>query len=156
MSEENQPPDEEARANRIRDNFMSPHDGIAPNFDAWQEVVNGSETYAVIASELADHQCCIVGWTDCQSTHLDVLFTLSPNQFGSVQGGIRGAGYLFVTIIRCGAFAFKVGRTKPLHSSYIAEKLGIPDHDPHQPNVTLKALTELINGVLEELGQHEG
>lgn len=117
-----------------------------PNFDKWKEVVNGPDTYAAIASELADHQCCIVGWTDCHYTHHDVLFTLSPKKFGSLQGGLRGHGDLFVTIMRRSAFAFEVTRTNDLHSSYVAEKLGEGD------NVTIKILTELINGVLGELG----
>ena len=119
---------------------------MAPNFDDWQEVVNGDETYAAIASELRERQCCIVGWTDGRGSHHDLLFTLSPKKYGSLQGGLRGNGDLFVAIMRRGTFAFEVTRSNDLHPSYVAEKLDMPE------NVTISVLTELINGVLGELG----
>lgn len=106
--------------------------------------MNGPETFSAIAAELIDNQCCVVGWTDGRSSHHDVLFVLSPKKFGSLQGGLGGNGYMFVTLMRYGSFAFEVARTNDLHSNYVAEKLG--EHN----NVTTKALAELINGVLEK------
>lgn len=120
-----------------------------PNFDEWQEVVNGPETYIAIASELLDHQCCIVGWTDGKMTHHDVLFTLSPKAFGSLQGGLRGEGYLFVSIMRRGSFAFAVRDHNNLHPDYVAEKL------EEDRGITSQVLTELIKGVLKQLGSAE-
>jgi len=117
-----------------------------PDVDDYREVKNGSMTYAAIAEQLREHQCCVVGWTDEHHSHLDILFTLSPPKFGSLQGGLRGGDDLFVSIMRRGCFAFDVCRTDDLHPGYVAEKLGETN------NVTINVLTTLINGVLEQLG----
>lgn len=119
---------------------------VFPNVDNWGEIVNGPDTYATIVSELIDHQCCIIGWSDGKHTHFDVLFTLSPRGYGTLQFGIRGPGNLFISIMRRGCFAFQITRSEDLYPSYIGEKLGEGN------NEATDALTELINGVLQKLG----
>lgn len=113
------------------------------NYDDWREVINGPETYAEIAARLLTQGAVIIGWTDQNSTHYDILFTMRPAQFGSLQGGVRGPRDLFVSIMRRGCFAFDILSMPSLHPGYIQEKLGISTECP-----TSVALTELINGVI--------
>lgn len=120
---------------------------MAVNFDEWREVVNGPETFAQLASNLREDGSVIIGWTDNRQSHLDILFTLRPIQHGSLQGGLRGPSYLFVSIIRKGCFGFDIASVAPLHPSYVAEKLGDSENSP-----TVAALAELISGVIEALG----
>ncbi len=115
------------------------------DMDEWCDIVNGDNTYRQITVDLNTHSSVIVGWTDGRSTHHDVLFTLRPAQHGSLQGGLRGPTYLFVSIMRRGCFGFRVAE-RELHPRYIAEKLG---DSPESP--TCKALAELISGVMREL-----
>jgi hypothetical protein len=117
-----------------------------PNFDAWREVVNGPDTYTAIANEIYNRRAAIAGWTDGEGSHHDVLFTMTPRQFGNLQGGLRGPSDLFISIMRYGCFGFDVLALAPKHESYIAEKLSLP-----HSNSTITALTELINGVLAAL-----
>lgn len=34
------------------------------NFDEYNEVINGDDTYQTIAKELKDNKAVIIGWTD--------------------------------------------------------------------------------------------
>jgi len=115
------------------------------NYDTYGEVINGSETYRGIAEELGEN-AVIVGWTDGNGTHFDILFTLAPLAYGTFQGGIHPRRDLFVSIMRVGSFAFEVNEADT-HPGYYAEKLGRAGFfgsaaDP---------LAALINGVREQL-----
>lgn len=118
------------------------------NLDEWREVVNGDNTFNQIASDLHERGAVIIGWTDQASTHWDILLTLCPKQYGSLQGGLRGRSDLFVSVMRRGCFGFDVSSSSPLHPSYVAEKFGETERNP-----TIIALTELINGIMAALAR---
>lgn len=86
------------------------------NKNLYDEVINGSETYKAIATNIKKGFSTFISWTDNDSTHYDVLFT-----YGCVGSG-----------------------------GYIAEKIF---HGRLDKSVV--ALTELINGVLNELNKEE-
>lgn len=110
--------------------------------DEYGEVINGENTYKEIAYLLKSNNSVIIGWTDEEGTHFDVLFTLNAVKKGTLQGGLRWND-LFVSIMRIGAFGFLTDGEKD--SGYIGEKLGLGN------NVTTEKLTELINGIIENL-----
>lgn len=118
------------------------------NYDTYGEVINGSETYRGIAEELRSN-AVIVGWTDGNGTHFDILFTLTALAYGTFQGGLRPRTDLFVSIMRWGSFAFEVNEadTAP---GYYEEKLS----NRKLGEECAEKLAELINGVRKEL--HNG
>lgn len=119
------------------------------NMDGWGEVVNGPSTFECTAGLLRQGRSVIMGWTDEQMSHFDILFTYNPVIRGNIQGGLNEAElapYIFVSIMRLGAFAFKVKRTPALSPDYIAEKLGLA-----YGNATSRKLATLVNGVIREL-----
>jgi hypothetical protein len=114
-------------------------------FDEYGEVINHEDTYNWIANDLTEGlKPVLVGWTDQNGTHLDILFTFWTKKYGTnIQGGISPSD-LFVSIMRVGAFGFEV-TDEGTHQSYYDEKLsgrfgtlGIECSDK---------LAELINGV---------
>lgn len=117
----------------------------ALNFDEWGEVVNGDGTYQGIAEELGKRSV-IVGWSDGDGTHFDILFTLTALRFGDqIQGGLRPAKDLFVSIMRKGAFAFDPEH-KDTAAGYYSEKLG-----GYYGRECSEKVAELINGVKKYL-----
>ena len=116
-----------------------------PTLDEWQQVVNGEDSYDAIAEQLIVNGSCIAAWTDRKNIHYDVLFTMSPASFGYLQWGIRGYGYLYVSVMRRGCFAFRMDRNEDLFPSYVGEKLS------EDEGASLDALTELINGVMKRI-----
>lgn len=120
------------------------------NFDAWNEVTNGEETYNEISAFLGSgNGPVLIGWTDEESSHLDVMFSIVNIKVGNIQGIHPAApivgGMLFVTIMRIGAFAFAI-HDGPLSSDYVGEKLGTGENNP-----TTDALTKLINEIISGL-----
>ena len=110
--------------------------------DIYGEVVNGENTYKEIAYLLKHGSSVIIGWTDQAYTHYDILFSLNVVKEGTLQGGLRWND-LFVSIMRIGVFGFLTDSKK--ESGYIGEKLGLDN------NETTEKLTELINGIIENL-----
>ena len=109
------------------------------------EITNSQETYEDIADILKEHNSVLIGWTDEIYTHYDILFLHKTQFYGTnIQGGIK-SNDLFITIMRKGAFGFKIGNKKS--SGYIAEKLNLCDDE------SAEKLAELINGVIERLGE---
>ncbi len=93
--------------------------------DAWGEIINGPGTIdAIVHALLYEKRSVIIGWTDGRATHHDVMFTLEPLSHGNLQGGLRGVGYLYVSIMRIGAFAFQL-IDRPLSPDYLSEKLRV-------------------------------
>lgn len=113
------------------------------NYNEYGEVINGKITYKTIAENLKCKIPTLIGWTDERATHYDILFNYGTDKNGYVQGGIK-ENDLFISIMRIGAFGFKIDCEK--HSEYIAEKLFNGRLDS-----SVKKLTELINGVIVEL-----
>lgn len=113
------------------------------SFDEYGEVTNSQGTFIGIANDLNVHGSVVIGWTDGDGTHFDILFVAFPEQHGDLQGGLRGSTDLFVSIMRKGAFGFLSDRTGT-HPSYVAEKLGLSEY---RASSTVEKLTDLINGV---------
>ena len=116
-------------------------------YDDYDEVTNSPETYNEIA------QCVrmtpvIVGWTDEDGSHYDLLFAYRPGQFGNIGHGIPTVIIsLFVGVIGVGCFAFSAEH-HDTHPSYYAEKLGLTEIENSS---TMVKLAELINGVRKAL-----
>ena len=117
---------------------------LEPKYDEYGDVVNHEQTYQALAQKLKKDGSVIIGWTDGQGSHHDVLFNLQPKQFGSLQGGMRGSTDLFVSVMRVGCFGFDKSRMDTFHT-YTGEKLGIGG------SATTVELTELINQVRKQL-----
>lgn len=113
------------------------------NKTEYNEIRNGLETYKEIANKLRQHIPVIIGWTDEAYTHLDILFTYQAyREYGNyLQRGFMPTD-LFVSILSWGAYGFEVDREKSV--GYISEKLGMNGE-------TAEKLTELINGIINEL-----
>lgn len=109
----------------------------------YNEVLNDIGTYKVIAGNLLQGLNVFIGWTDNDSTHYDILFTYRALGNGGYQRGLRMSD-LFVSIMSIGSFGFKTDSYKDI--GYIAEKLFYNHVDD-----SVKAVTELINGVIKEL-----
>lgn len=116
--------------------------------DTYGEILNSADTYREIAYACLYQKSVLIGWTDEQMTHLDILFTYKPTFEGANhQGGIKPTD-LFVSVMRRGAFGFERAETST-HSGYINEKLG------GGLGSTAEKLAELINGVRNALLQVE-
>jgi len=113
-------------------------------FDSYDEVVNGANTYNTIVETLKSDGSILIGWTDEASSHFDILFTLRPSSVGNIQGGIKSRGDLFVSIMRVGAFAFEINK-RVTADSYYMEKLHM------NSTITGKKLATLINKVKAKL-----
>ena len=113
--------------------------------DKYNEIINGEATYIEIVDKLKKGQAVIIGWTDEEYTHLDILFTYNvyKEQGNILQRGLRG-NELFVSIMSVGAFGFNINNSKK-YPGYIGEKLRLPGE------TTRKKLTGLINGIIKEL-----
>lgn len=118
--------------------------------DEYGEIINSEKTFEQIAARLKMGQSIIIGWTDQESTHYDILFTggAYKQEENYLQRGLRG-NELFVSVMSRGAFGFNLDGEKS--SGYIAEKL----HFGCYSNITMEKLAELINGVIRHLTKRE-
>lgn len=117
------------------------------DFDSYEEVINGKNTFRTIAKELVDYGRCIIGWTDENCDHRDILFTFKPHKYGDLQRGLRWT-YLFVSIMDFCSMGFLIedGPTdNTKHNGYIKEKLRLHD------NQCDDRICDLVNGVIHEL-----
>ena len=117
------------------------------NFDGYNEVINGNETYKGIAEELSRTGKCIIGWTDGGYDHRDIMFVYRPKPLGgTLQRGLKWC-YLYISIMDHSSMGFLIeaegDNTK--HEGYIKEKLRLHDNDCDDK------ICELINGVIREL-----
>ena len=111
------------------------------NVDEYGEVINGEDTYREIAKNLMEGESVGIGWTDEDSTHFDIIFTLGIKKYGLFQRGIK-ANDLFVSIIGWSSYGFKTDDVKL--GGYIQEKLRLSNYD-----ITGEKVKELVNGVIE-------
>lgn len=130
--------------------------------DQYGEVINSPDTYKAIAERLKDHHAVLIGWSDENSSHFDILFNngadadlgqiingiFVADQFLSAnfRGGIR-PNDLFVSIMRVGSFGFEL-RNVDTDWGYYNEKLG---SRIDLGETTGQKLADLINGVKKEL-----
>lgn len=115
------------------------------NVDEYGEVINGEDTYREIAKHLIKGESVGIGWTDENSTHFDIIFTLGIAKYGLFQRGIKFDD-LFVSIIGWSSYGFKTDDIKL--GGYIQEKLRLSDYD-----ITGEKVKELVNGVIEYLNK---
>lgn len=113
------------------------------NIDDYGEIINGPYTYKGIANRLKEGESVIIGWTDEEYTHLDLLFNFKTYKEGMLQRGLRG-NELFVSIIGLSVFGFDV-KDREIHEGYISQKLNIHGEP------TVSKLAELINGIIRGL-----
>lgn len=118
------------------------------NYDTYEEVINGEKTYKRIAEVLNNNKSCLIGWTDGQMSHFDILFTCNAMGFGHFQGGVKPDD-LFVSIMRVGCFGFETNNIDT-HSGYYTEKLTRGSSN-FFGDAGSEALGELINGVKKHL-----
>lgn len=122
------------------------------NIDKYNEVINGKKTYKKIAKTLLETGKCIIGWTDQEYDHRDILFTYQPKHLGGeLQRGLRWC-YLYVSIMGLYSMGFLIesDRDNRKHDDYIREKLMLDDN--HCDN----KICELINGVIHEIDIQKG
>lgn len=112
------------------------------DIDDYGEVINGQCTYNTVAREVRSGKSIIIGWTDEECTHFDILFSIPSEKRGMLQRGLRGKE-LYVVIISWGAFGFDINHDK--EPGYVGQKLKLGN------NKTTEKLTELINGIIEVL-----
>lgn len=116
------------------------------NVNNYGEVVNGKDTYKIIANTIKANGTIGIGWTDEDSTHLDIIFKLGlDTKCGDFQRGIK-ANYLYVSIIDHTSYAFVPDSIKK--GNYIQEKL-------RMNNECGTKLAELINGIIGEMINNE-
>lgn len=115
------------------------------NIDIYGEIINGEDTYREIAKHLMNGESVGIGWTDGDSTHFDIIFTLGIKKYGLFQRGIK-ANDLFVSIIDWSSYGFRTDDIKL--GGYIQEKLRLSDYD-----ITGEKVKELVNGVIECLNK---
>ena len=115
------------------------------NKDEYGEIINGNETYSVIADKLINGQSVIIGWTDEGCDHRDILFTLRPQKYGTLQRGLNFSSHLYISIMdfSCMGFLIENDTDNRKYPSYIKEKLRLND------NSCDDKICELINGVIE-------
>ena len=109
------------------------------------EVSNGHSTYNSIVKILEKHGCVLIGWTDRENIHFDIMFSL-PAPVGWLQRDITHED-LCVTIFGFGAAAFNINEIEVL-PAYIADKLGLQMSD------ALLKLAELINNIRKYILQY--
>lgn len=115
------------------------------NINKYGEVINSKDTYFAIAKHLIKGESVGIGWTDEDSTHFDIIFTLGIKKYGLFQGGIK-ANDLFVSILHWSSYGFSTDGVKL--GGYIQEKLRLSDYD-----ITGEKVKELVNGVIECLNK---
>lgn len=106
------------------------------NMNSYNEVVNGTDTYKGIAEKLLKKESIIIGWTDEEYTHYDILFAVYPHKEGYLQRGLTHDD-LYISIIGLGSFGFNICNEHD--GGYIAEKLNLSGD--------CKKLAELLNNV---------
>jgi len=122
------------------------------DFDTIRDVINGLSTFRNLARDLTDHGPQLIGWTDGHGTHLDILMSLGAGHAGGdIQGGVN-RDYLFVAVMRVGAFGFRTDAYAPKTSlADVDEKLSSYGFKTQ----TSVALADLINGVRAEIRKVE-
>lgn len=120
------------------------------NIDKYGEIINGIDTYEKVAKTLYEEGKCIIGWTDQEYDHRDIMFTYKPKQYGTLQRGLRWC-YLYVSImsLSCMGFLMESDADNRKHNNYIKEKLRLDE------NHCDDAICDLINGVIHELDRLE-
>lgn len=117
------------------------------NKNEYGEIINGINSYKKIAERLLYSGNCIIGWTDDEYDHRDILFAYKPYYLGGgLQRGLKSS-YLYISImgLSCMGFRFNANYDNRKSDEYIKEKLSLNNN--HCDDKTC----ELINGVIAEM-----
>lgn len=135
--------------------------------DTYDEILNGEDTYKTIAKylyggidylhgntdsvERDESQSILIGWTDGEYDHRDILFTYRVQHTDNHQRGMRWC-HFFVGIVDfvCYGFTIEINTDNRKGPGYLKEKLRL--HDNHCDD----AICELVDGVIHELDILEG
>lgn len=114
------------------------------NTDSYGEITNGLNTYIIIGKELLEGKSVIIGWTDEEYDHRDILFTFRPQKHGTLQRGLNFPSHLYVSIIDYSSMGFLIEDdcNNRKANGYIKEKLRLCDN--HCDDM----ICDLINGVI--------
>ena len=112
--------------------------GVTVKYDNYGEVINDKITYEYIVYILNSGGNILIGWTDENASHYDILFSLIERSFGTIHGGVKVKD-LSVSVMCRGAFSFSLDNDK-LSGAYITDKLGVQGSE--------KEFEELVNGVI--------
>ena len=116
------------------------------NKDSYGEIINGPDTFRILAEGLPKYHSIIIGWTDGAYDHRDIMFTLWATKDGNLQSGRRWANfYVSIMGFSCAGFALERYKSNQMHPGYIKEKLSLND------NSCDDKICELINGVIRQL-----
>lgn len=102
------------------------------------EIINDEYNYRIIASNLMKGNTVGIGWSDEESTHLDIIFKLGITKHGYFQRGLQ-EDYLYVSIIDHNSYGFRTDIVDK--KNYIQEKLRIKGDCGDR-------LAQLINGII--------
>ena len=94
--------------------------GVTVKYDNYGEVINDKITYEYIVYILNSGGNILIGWTDENASHYDILFSLIERSFGTIHGGVKV--------------------NDKLSGAYITDKLGVQGSE--------KEFEELVNGVI--------
>ena len=121
------------------------------NKDEYGEIINGESTFRTIANDLLNGNSVIIGWTDEEYDHRDILFTLKPKKYGTLQRGLNFNSHLYISIMNfsCMGLLIEWKTNNKKDNGYIMEKLRLND------NSCDNKICELINGVIEYLDKEE-
>lgn len=114
------------------------------NRTKYNEIINGEETYNEIADKLKQNIPVVIGWTDEDYSHFDILFVYKAYRepLNYLQRGFKSTD-LFVSLLGWGSsYGFEIDREKD--KGYISEKLNVHGE-------TASKLTKLINEVIKRL-----
>lgn len=111
--------------------------------NSYNEVINNICTYSKIAEELLNSGKVLIGWTDNEFDHRDILFVLNVTKIGECQRGIKSS-YLYVSILYTGnvSSAFPI---EEVSGDYIRKNLNLNN------NSCDDSIICLVKGVLENI-----
>lgn len=116
-------------------------DRIKMNCDEFGEIINGNKTYKTVAEDLKNGHAVLIGWTDKEFTHYDVLLQYTAKFYGTnIQRGMKPY-YLYVSVLGIAATGFEINSEKSI--GYVQEKLNMTSD--------CTKLAELINGIIRGL-----
>ncbi len=123
---------------------------ISVKQDEYGNVLNDHKTYLGLVVGLLIRPV-VFAWTDEQGSHLDILMTYEPAQYGNLQRGMNSKTDLFIAVSGYGMFGFELNGFEK-YPTYVGEKLGMGGS-----NLTTIALAEMINAVcnLLEVSRNE-
>lgn len=105
------------------------------DFNDKGQVINGSGTYAAIASGIAGGKSVLVAWTDVGGKEYDLIFTQGPAQSGTPKNGWRSDD-IFLGVDDIGVAAF-IRSNQDIDINYVKDSYNGLLSDPTLTNITI-------------------